>query len=142
MLSKADVIQRWFEEVWINGRLDLIEELYDPAAAGEYLIPAGPRQKQEIGELINVLNSFVSDLRVQVIHSVEQADWISAMIKAHGLKADTDTPVHVRWLTLVRIEGETIVESYPSMDYMSFFEQMGQLPENVFELLLSGTVLR
>jgi hypothetical protein len=40
------------------------------------------------------------------------------------------------------VEGNNIVESYPSVNFLSFFEQLGQLPENAFELLLGGTSLR
>ncbi len=71
-----------------------------------------------------------------------KGEWVSALVEMYGFKAGTDKPINMRWLTMVRLDKEIIVESYPAVDFVSLFEQLGQLPPNSFELLLSGTVLK
>ena len=89
-----------------------------------------------------MLGGLLSNQRISVIHTIEAGDWVSAIILMDGQRTDTGTPVQMRWITYVRVAEGRIVESYPSVNFLSFFEQLGQLPENTFELLLGGTVLR
>ena len=142
MASKADIILRWYKDIWIDGDWEKIDYLYQPAADTDCLIPGGTAPQAETRELVAVLNNLISDQRVRVIHTVEDGNWISALVEMYGFKAGTEIPVYMRWTTMVRVEGSCIVESYPSVNFVSFFEQLGQLPENAFELLLSGTVLQ
>ncbi len=142
MRSNKDIILKWHEEILVSGDLSDIESLYKPAADADCLMPEGTRPVKEVHELIYVLRSQLSDLQVRVIHTVGNGDWITAFVDMHGFKLGTDEPVYLRWLTLMRVTDQHIVESYPSIDFISFFEQLGHLPDNAFELLLSGTDLR
>ncbi len=141
MQSKADIIHKWYEDVWIGGDLDKVEQMYQPAPDDESLIPGATISVEETREMIVVLANLITDIRVRIIHTVEKGEWVSALVEIYGFKLGTETPVYMRWLTMVRIDGDRIVESYPSVNFLSFFEQLGQLPDDAFELLLSGTVL-
>ena len=141
MHSKAGIVLKWYEDALVRGDLDTIERMYKPASDEKCLLPTGTPSVAETRELIVVLANLVTDLRVRVIHSVENGEWVSAMVEIHGFKIGTESPVYLRWMTMMRIEGDYIVETYPSVNYLNFFEQLGQLPEDTFELLLGGTVL-
>ena len=142
MLSKAEIIQRWYEEIWVNANWDKVDEIYRPAPECESLIPGGLIDTLEAREMVTVFNNLITDQKIRITHCIEEGDWVSALVEMYGRKAGTDKPVTMRWLTMVRLEGEVIVESYPAVDFLSLFEQLGQLPPDSFELLLSGTVLR
>ncbi|MFK7868848.1 MAG: ester cyclase [Roseobacter sp.] len=142
MRTKAETIQKWYEDIWINGNLDRIDQIYRPAPEADSLIPGGLIDVVEARELVTVFNNLITDQKIRIVHCVENGDWASALIEMYGFKAGTDTPVNMRWLTMVRITNDVIVESYPSVDFLSLFEQLGQLPKDSFELLLSGTVFK
>lgn len=142
MQTKADIIHRWYKDVWENGEWDKIERYYTPASDNACLIPGGTISLDEVRELIQVLNDLVSNQHIDIVHSIENGDWVSALVQLDGVRAGTKEPVTMRWQTLVRIADQRIVESYPTVNFLNFFEQLKQLPENSFELLLSGTVLR
>lgn len=141
MSLNSDIVLRWYEDVWHQGKLHLIDKLYRPAPSTECLVQEGPVPANETREFIALVEELIDDKTVRVLHIVENGDWVSAMVQLDGVKSGTAEPVHLRWLSMLRIEKGCIVESYPSANFMSLFEQMGQLPENTFELLLGGTVL-
>ncbi len=142
MLSKTEVVARWYRILWTEGRVDQIGSLYAPADAADCLMPQGSIDPNEISDLISILHEFLDAINVDVLHCVQDGSWISAMLRLSGEKAGTGTPVTAVWQTSMRIEGEIIVESYPTFDFVPFFEQLGQLPHDAFALLLSGTILR
>lgn len=142
MLRKTKIIQRWYEEVWIKGNWDMIDQIYRPTRENEALIPGGLIDTEEARELVSIFNNLITDQEIRVVHCVEEGEWLSALVEMNGLKAGTDRPVNMRWLTMVRLDGDVIVESYPAVDFLSLFEQLGQLPPNSFELLLSGTAFK
>lgn len=76
----------------------------------------------------------MKDLRVRVIHIVENDDWMSAVVGMFGHQAETETPFSLEWLTMVRIQGDCIVKGYPSVDFLDFPGQVGQRPQDAFEL--------
>ena len=132
MSDKADVIRKWYEDVWIAGDIDRIADIYQPADDKDCLIEGSTEGPEG------------SRFRIVVVQpSPPGTDpHVSAIILMDGQRTDTGAPVQMRWITYVRVADGRIVESYPSVNFLSFFEQLGQLPENTFELLLGGTVLR
>lgn len=142
MLTKTDIILRWYRDVWINGKVDEIDHIYRPMPDEECLIQSATASVAETKELISIFNNLVCEQKIKVIHTVEQGDWVSAMVEVTGLKIGTDIPFDMRWITMARVDGDFIVEIYPSVNFLTLFEQLKQLPENSFELLLGGTVLR
>jgi hypothetical protein len=136
------IILEWYEDVWIKGNFDRMDDLYQPAPMEECLNPGVSISCDDVRELATVFNSLVSDQRVRIVHCIEDIPWVSAMVEMRGVREGTDEPVYMRWLTMMRIEHGRILESYPSIDFLSFFEQLGQLPDNAFELMLSGTIFK
>lgn len=141
MAGNKEIIHRWYQEIWIDGHLDRIGSLYCPAPDGKCVIPRGTADPVEVRETVSALTNLVSNKTVKVIHLVEDRDWVTALVELHGTKAGTDKPVVLRWLAMMRIKDNQIVESYPCMNFLTFFEELEQLPTHSFELLLGGTNL-
>lgn len=142
MVEKKETIFRWYQEVWINGRWEQMDEIYRPAPDEECLIPGATADPEEAREIVNALNNLMSDHKLRILNVIEEGDWVSALVEMNGVKAGTEIPIQARWLTMSRIANGCIVESYPQVNLIPFFEQLGQLPPHSFELLLGGGVLR
>ncbi len=142
MTSKKEIIYRWYNEVWINGRWELIDEVYDPTNSATCIIPGATAASHEAREIVTALTNLIWNPKLSILHTIEDGDWVTAFVEMTGIKAGTDRQVDLRWLTMSRIENNKIVESYPHVNLLSFFEQLGQLPQHSFELLLAGTKLR
>jgi hypothetical protein len=140
--KKSDFVMRWYQTVLVEGRVDQIKRLYAPAPAAECLRRRGTTDPAEIGELVEIIREFLVDIDVTVVHMITDGPWVSSMLRLSSLRADTEEPVSTVWQSIMRIEGEMIVENYNSFDYIPFFEQLGQLPKDAFALLLGGAVFK
>jgi hypothetical protein len=141
MSRKSDILKRYYREVWENGNSDAIDDYFVTRPKGREMAPAVGIEPAEIREWMLVLRKFVYDIRVKVIQTVEEGDWISAMLEITCTDLNTDQPVKVHQQIMLRFEGDKKVESYPAFDFIRFFEQLGQLPTDTRALLLSGTKL-
>ena len=145
--SKTDILKQWYVDVWENGNLDVIEDYFLEVAhntnGGEnHLVPGFGVDPKELREWLSILHSFVTDIKVDVLRTIEQGDWISAVLRITCRQRETSNKIEVIQQITLRFEGDKKVESYPSFDFIRFFEQLGQLPKDTHALLLSGTVLR
>lgn len=143
-LSKYEIMRDWYTSVWENGDLDVIEAFYtcDAGVAEKDLLPENVRSAHEVREWLTVLRSFVTEIKVDIVQYMEKDDWASAVIEIKCKRRDTSADVHAMQLIAVRFEAEKVAEIYRSFDWIRFFEQLGQLPENTHALLLGGTVLK
>ncbi|MEO9653130.1 MAG: nuclear transport factor 2 family protein [Roseobacter sp.] len=141
MRSKSDIVRSWYVDIWMNKQWDDISKFYHPAPNADCLLPSGSNDPFDLKELIIVLDSLICDKTISVLKSVEQGDWVSSMVEMRGFKTGTTNAVCLRWMTLLRIDGDYIVEAYPTINFIDLFQQLGQLPDSTTELLLSGTRL-
>lgn len=142
MKSKIEIVNSWFQDVWVQGDLALVEQLYAPAPAAECLHPEAVRDATELMELATLMRQLVHNKHIRVMKHLEDGEWISLFLEMEGADAATGHPVHMHWQSLMRINNDQIVEHYASVNFMAFFEQLGQLPPDCFELMLAGTALQ
>lgn len=141
MSRKSDILKRYYREVWENGNSDAIDAYFVTPSHNRHMAPNLGIEPAEIREWMLVLRKFVYDIHVEVIQTVEEGDWISAMLEITCTDLNTDRPIKVYQQIMLRFEGDKKAESYPAFDFIRFFEQLGQLPTDTRALLLSGTKL-
>ena len=141
-LSKSALLGKWYQDVWEYGDLDAIDKYFSPETAAQGLVPGMSMGPEDFRDLVTVVRRLVGPIRVSVVHTVEQGDWLSALIEVITRAADSHAPVHVHGQVMVRFNGDKMVETYNAFDFLTFFEQLRQLPPNSMPLLLGGTVLR
>ena len=136
-MAKSDVavVQRWFEEVWNNGREDLMETLLtdDLAAHG---IASGTDVMSGVEEFRPFYRQFRSTFP-DVVFTIEEAvsdrdivatRWIARMTHlgdALGPPA-TGHALTVTGMTFWRIRDGKIAEAWNNWDMMGMMNQMGQ----------------
>lgn len=145
--ARAAILKQWYVDVWERGNLDVIEDYFLEVAHNEHsdhqhLVPNFGVDTKELREWLTILHSFVTDIKVNMLQTIEQGDWLSAMLEITCRQRDTQNNIRVIQQITLRFVGDKKAESYPAFDFIRFFEQLGQLPEETHALLLSGTVLR
>ncbi|WP_282096825.1 ester cyclase [Epibacterium ulvae] len=141
MTTKTDLMLQYYRDVWENGELEKIESYFTPQDHDQYVVEGKKIVPSEIREWVSIIRSFVTDIKVTILQSVEEGDWLALMLRIDCLRVDTRTPVRVHQQIMFRFDGNLKAESYPFFDFLNFFEQLGQLPEDVHALLLAGTHL-
>lgn len=131
------LVRRWFDEVWNNGRSDVIEELFadDGIAHGlanESGSPMrGPRDYKPFHE---TFRGAFPDIIVTVEDMIAEGDKVAARCSVTGKHtgdnlgfAGTNTGVDFTGITIVRICDGKIVEAWNNFDFMRMNRQLGVL---------------
>ncbi|HEV3197911.1 MAG TPA: ester cyclase [Bryobacteraceae bacterium] len=134
------LICRWFEEVWNQGREEVIEELRAPDAVGFGLgeTPAVVHGASGFKVFYHNLRSSLPDLRVTVEHVIAEGDMVAARIQVEGTHMGpglgippTGQSVRFSGMLIARISGGRIAESWNNLDQLGLLRQVGALPAGV-----------
>jgi steroid delta-isomerase-like uncharacterized protein len=126
-----ELATRWFEEVWNQGRADVIDEMVAPESVvhglGEDLV--GPEGFKVFHA---AYRDAFPDVRVQIDDMVAEGDrvvvrWSAAATHAGGglgIPA-TGRPVRFGGMTVMRFSNGKLVEGWNSYDQLGLFQQLG-----------------
>jgi len=132
--SPANVVERWFTEVW-NGR--------NLAAAEGLLAPDGVLHETAVGAdatlrladfqaLAAALRQAIPDVHFHVEQAIEQGDHAAARVTVTGTHtgpgigdAPTGKPFRIMGIVMVRVANGRIAEGWSSFDMLGQFEQLG-----------------
>jgi hypothetical protein len=106
------LVGRWFDEVWGQGRLELIDELVAEPYVRHSQQGTVVRTRQEVKE------DFVQYLRV-IRHAVTTVDdqtvdddRVWSRLTSKGVSAETGDPVTITWLQINRIADGRLAETW------------------------------
>jgi predicted ester cyclase len=133
------LIKRWFEEVWNQGRQEVIEQLRAPNAMGTGL-GEGNTKAQGAAEFtvffLNLRGTF-PDLHVSIEDILAEGDKVAVRFSVEGTHGGaalgvTPTGRKVRFsgMTIARIAAGKIVEGWNNLDQLGLLTQIGALPAN------------
>jgi steroid delta-isomerase-like uncharacterized protein len=134
--ANKDLVHRWFEEVWNQGREDTIQELFAANGIGHGLGEgeATVHGPAEFKTFARNLRGSLPDVRISVEDTVAEGDRVAVRVlltgshTGHGLGvAPTGRKVSVAGVIIVRISGGQIVEGWNSWDQLGLLRQIGAL---------------
>jgi steroid delta-isomerase-like uncharacterized protein len=134
------LIRRWFDEVWNQGREDLIDELRAPDALGFGLGETAVAVQGASGFKVfyQNLRSSLPDLHVSVEHLIADGDMVAARIQVDGTHMGpglgvppTGQSVRFSGMLIARIAEGRIAESWNNLDQLGLLRQVGALPAGV-----------
>jgi len=125
------LIRRWFEEVWNQGRTELIDELRAPDAIATGLGEGEADFKAFHAELRGAL----PDLVVRIEDMLAAGDRVAVRIVFEGTHlgeimgvAPTGCKVCFTGISIARIADGKIVEGWNSLDRLGLLRQIGAFP--------------
>ncbi len=131
------LLRRWFDEVWNNGRADVIEELFDENGIAHGLgdDPANPiKGPSGFRPFYETFRQAFPNMMVDVDDVIAEGDKVVARCSVRAKhegefmgRAATQAPVAFTGITIVRIENGKIVEAWNNFDFMTMYKQVGHL---------------
>ena len=132
--ENIQLMRRWFQEVWNEGRIETVYELLSPegVARGQRGAEAEIRGPEEFAKFVREIRGAFPDIKVKV-EDIFGADdkvvlrWSAVMTHtgdALGLPPSGQT-VHSRGITIARIVDGKIVEGWDNWDQLGMLEQIG-----------------
>ncbi|SOB93070.1 nuclear transport factor 2 family protein [Rhodobacter maris] len=141
-MGKLDILRDWYDRVWIAGDLDAINDFFPQGTEATGIMPGLSLAPRDFAEFIPLMRSLVTDLRYEVLRHAEGDDWLWALLRFQGKTRRDHRPIDVSSQVAVRFTGDRFAEAYNMTDMITFFEQIGALPEQAMALCLMGEQLR
>jgi steroid delta-isomerase-like uncharacterized protein len=132
--AQAKAIERYSTEIWGQGNLDLVDEIFasdyvrhGPDIEGEFLNGA-----KSLKELVTLFRTAMPDLKVPVVNIVGEGDIVLSRWVAKGTNTGellglppTGLGGEVGGFWMHRFEGDTIVEEWATWDTQGYLAQIG-----------------
>lgn len=135
--ENKQLVRRWFDEVWNNGRADAIEEMFDENGIAHGLgdDPSNPiRGPRDFRPFHTIFREAFPNMNIVVEDMIAEGDKVAARCSVRAKhegeflgRAATQSPVDFSGMTIVRIAGGKIVEAWNNFDFMVLHKQVGLL---------------
>ncbi|MEQ3710792.1 MAG: nuclear transport factor 2 family protein [Tateyamaria sp.] len=142
MPHKFKTLETYFQELWVKGNLDALDDVFAPGARTRGIMGDTEFDADELKELVAMVRPLMGPITVTMPKIMEQDDWLSALVEINSHAIDNNNPIHVFNQVMARFDGERMVEIHSNLDSITFFEQLGLLPDNAMAVMLGGTRLR
>jgi steroid delta-isomerase-like uncharacterized protein len=124
------LVRRFFEEVWNQQKLDVIDEVFAPT-----VVLNGQSVKREaIRQVVAGRRAAFPDIRVTVEDQIAEGEKVSTRRTWHATHQGTyrgiaATGKRVTWaqISIVRFAEGKIVEDWPVTDELSLLQQLGHV---------------
>lgn len=137
-MTKLDLLQRFYDRVWIGGAVAEAGSFFAPAAAAGGLMSDLALGPQEFHDFVAPMLEMLEVRRVTMEKAVEQGDWIAVMASFEATVRATGQQITGSGMLMARVEGDRIAEAFNCFDFLGFFERLGLLPEDALALCLTG----
>jgi len=131
--ANKEVLRRWFQEVWNNGRADAIDELFAEHGSAHGLSDdAAVIGPAEFKTFHSTFRGAFPDIEVVLEDMIAEGDKVAARCSVRGKHsgdhlgfAATNKAIGITGMVIVRIEDGKIVEAWNNFDFMSMNRQLG-----------------
>jgi steroid delta-isomerase-like uncharacterized protein len=140
--ENIQLMQRWFQEVWNEGRIETVYELLSPdsIAKGQRSAEAVIRGPEEFAKFVREIRGAFPDIQVKVEDVFGAGDkvvlrWSGVMTHKGdglGLSASGRT-VRCGGISIARIVDGKIVEGWDNWDQLGMLEQIGVYKQQALE---------
>ncbi|MEP2530447.1 nuclear transport factor 2 family protein [Shimia sp.] len=137
-MEKREILEQWYQRVWIDADLDAIDQLFSSDTQAQGVLPDLQVGPDDFRELVPMFLELVEEPAVSLDKVMEDGDWAAALYSMRVTNPANGQPVIGSGQLFARFENDKMVETYNSFDFMSFFEQMGLLPEQSLAICLTG----
>ena len=138
-MSEANkaLVRRWFDEVWNQGRVETIDELFAANGVGYGLGDTDAPLHGPAGfkPFVANLRGALPDIHMTIEDIIAADDKVTVRITVEGTHkgahlgvAPTGRRVRIAGLVVVRIANGQIVEGWNSWDQLGLLRQIGSLP--------------
>jgi steroid delta-isomerase-like uncharacterized protein len=135
--ENKQLLRRWFEEVWNNGRADAIDEMFDENGIAHGLSddPSNPiRGPRDFKPFHTLFREAFPNMMIVVEDLIAEDDKVVARCSVRAKHegdflgiAASQSPVEFTGIAIVRIENGKIVEAWNNFDFMTLHKQVGLL---------------
>ncbi|AUQ66747.1 nuclear transport factor 2 family protein [Phaeobacter inhibens] len=137
-MKNSERLFQWFHDVWVDENLDLIEPMFHSDLVVNGPLHGAVAIAEDYREIVGTLRNLVQDIEVTLTHALDDGDLSALRIRVRGLGGSPAYPVDLFGQITVRMRDGMICEFLSNFDYMTLFEQVGQLPQDCLPICMTG----
>ena len=137
-MSNIQFLTEFYQTVWIDGNVQAIRDFYSDEMQAAGLMPGLALTPEDFCVCVEAVHALVTDPEIVIMRAVEAGDWLSALVRVRCLSASSGAPIEFSCQIMLHYRDGKIVEAYNNMDMTSLMIQLGALPPDVVEQLLTG----
>ena len=132
--ANKTLVRRHFDEIWNQRRLEVADELVDPAYLSHFPVPGQPPGIAGFTYAVEMLHASFPDLIITIDDLIAEGDKVVARLTARGTHqglfrgiAPTGRAVSWTGMRIFRIANGKIVEHWANWDDLSLLQQLGRI---------------
>jgi predicted ester cyclase len=123
---------KWFYEVWNESRESSIDSLMgDQANAYGILTPDQPKGAAGFKAFYRGFKEKYDNIKIDIKDVIAQDDMESALTDVTAIHRETGKKVNFSGIVLVRVQNGKIAEAWNHYDFLSLYQQLGKIPEQL-----------
>ncbi|MBJ3763992.1 ester cyclase [Maribius pontilimi] len=140
-MGYSDLLKDFYATIWVRGETDRIGDFFLADSEADGLFPDMAIRPEDFQAMVLAMSRLVEDIHVEILKTVEQDDWLSALVRAKCRARDTGEPLTLTGQAMLRFRDGKIAEAHNQFDLFGFFTQLGHLPEDALLRILSDETL-
>lgn len=130
----------YLDSVWANRNPEAVAAFYAPDALIDGLGSDESLTTQDLIIYTGMFLALVEVPRWEILRMIVQGDQAAYLIRGDAVSRRSGAPITITGQVILTIKDGLITEAYNSFDLMAFFAELGVIPDNFLEQVLSGTV--
>jgi steroid delta-isomerase-like uncharacterized protein len=129
------IVRRVFDEVWVKGNMAVVDELIAPNHVDHRAMPGMPPGREGVKQLVSMYRGAFPDFRATIEDQLAEGDKVVTRWSAQGTHRGalmgipaTGKQVKFSGITINRIVGGKVSESWASVDQLGIMQQLGLVP--------------
>jgi steroid delta-isomerase-like uncharacterized protein len=133
--ERINLLERWFEEVWNQGRESAIDELASEDIVSHGLVDSQGQEisgREKFHEFWHQFRSAFPDVRIDIDDEMIEGDKVMVRCTAYGTHhgdglgmAPTRKNVKFCGMVVARVRDHKLVETWDTWDFLSLYTQLG-----------------
>ncbi len=122
----SDVMKRWFQEVWCEGKRATIHELFAADGLAHGIGPEPVVGPAGFEPVFDMLHARFDDVHIEVVESIDCGD--QTYVRCEGTLKAGDETLQLEGGSLCRIADGKIQEAKNQWDWLGLLAQLGVVP--------------
>ncbi|MEK0163324.1 nuclear transport factor 2 family protein [Phaeobacter sp. JH20_02] len=137
-MKNSERLFRWFYDVWVGLDLDQIEPMFHPELEVNGPLHGAIAIAADYREIVGTLHNLMEDLDLTLTHALDDGDYCAIRVHVRCYGRSSDDKLDYYGQLIVRMQDGQIREFLSNFDYMTMFEQLGQLPQDCLPICMTG----
>lgn len=129
------VMQRIYEEIWNEGNLEVVDELFSSDYVAHFLPPGMPPGREGFKAFVSTYRAAFPDVHTVIEDQVAEGDKVVSRVRMRGTHRGklmgiepTGNSVEMTATVITRIQSGRNVEAWVEQDRLGMLQQLGVVP--------------